>query len=167
MQDRSGYRDVEPLLRPTGGVLLDLRNPADIERAFSAVQERVAARSTAPVPVMVQKMIHGVLELYVGARSDPEFGLLVLFGLGGIFVEVSGRIATRLAPVSEAEAEAMIVESGVNRALRRLGVANERGRTSLVDAIVRMSQLVAQSPTSTRLRSTRSFYKSTTPVVLR
>ena len=130
----------------TGGVLLDLRNAADIEPAFNAVQEAMAARSTAPVRVMVQKMIHGALELYVGARSDPEFGPLVLFGLGGIFVEVGAHVATHLAPVGETEAARMIVESRVNRALRRLGADDEPARASLSDAIVRMSQIVAQNP---------------------
>ncbi len=128
----------------SGGVLLNLGGPCELASAFAVLQEKLAPKLGSCFSVMVQKMIPGPLELFAGARLDPEFGPLVLFGLGGLFVEAGARVATRLAPVQEPEAEEMILESGVSHALRRLGAANAPGKSPLISAIVRLSQLIAR-----------------------
>ena len=126
-----------------GGVWLGLSGPAEIAQAFDSVQSNSPTWIKSPIPVLVQEMVQGLLELYVGGRSDPEFGPLVLLGLGGLLVEAIGRVSTRLAPVGIAEAEEMLAESGVELALRRLWVEHAGVRARAVDAVVKMSQLVA------------------------
>ncbi|MFQ5850402.1 MAG: acetate--CoA ligase family protein [Candidatus Binatia bacterium] len=126
-----------------GGVRLGLSEPAEICQAFDSVQRNSSTWGKSAIPVLVQEMVQGLLELYVGGRSDPEFGPLVLLGLGGVLVEAIGRVSTRLAPVGIAEAEEMLVESAVELALRRLQVEQASAWARIVDAVVKMSQLIA------------------------
>jgi len=127
-----------------GGVYLGLSAPEEITRAFDSIQRKNPVLGNAPVPVLVQEMVRGSLEIYVGSRRDPEFGPLVTFGLGGLFVEAMGHVASCLAPVTVAEAEGMVDESGVSRALRRLRVDQAVCRARIVDNIVRLSELIAR-----------------------
>ncbi|MEK7229685.1 MAG: acetate--CoA ligase family protein, partial [Candidatus Binatota bacterium] len=126
------------------GVYLGLSAPEEITRAFDSIQRKNPVPGNAPVPVLVQEMVRGSLEIYVGSRRDPEFGPLVTFGLGGLFVEAMGHVASCLAPVTVAEAEGMVDESGVSRALRRLRVDQAVCRARIVDNIVRLSELIAR-----------------------
>jgi len=126
----------------TEGIALGLSDPSEVARAFVAIKDK-GSRYASAVRVLVQEMVQSPLELYVGARLDPEFGPLVLFGFGGIFVEALGRVSARLAPVEAHEAEEMVVESGVKRALNRLGIEEASSRSSPMDTIVRISQLIA------------------------
>src|SRR5262245_35759844 len=95
-----------------GGVALALGDDADVRRAFERVTS--AARRHAPNAdirgVVVQKMLGGGTELIVGAVTDPVFGKLTAFGLGGVLVELMGDVTFRLAPTSADEAAAMLSE---------------------------------------------------------
>ncbi|MBI4522184.1 MAG: acetate--CoA ligase family protein [Deltaproteobacteria bacterium] len=127
----------------TGGVRLGLSQPAEVVEAFDSIQRGIRAGADTPVQVLVQEMVRGPLELYIGGRWDPELGPLVTLGLGGLFVEAIGRVASSLAPVTPAEAEGMLDESGVSRALRRLRVDQATCRAEIVNTIVKFSGLVA------------------------
>jgi acyl-CoA synthetase (NDP forming) len=85
-------------------------------------------------------------ELLVGAVRDPQFGPLVMVGFGGIYVEVLRDTATRLAPVSPADALEMLDELKMAALLR--GVRGEApvDRTALAETISRFGQLVADCP---------------------
>ena len=93
-----------------GGVMLNVDGPASASAAFTAVMERVRqAVPDAPLDgILVTPMIAGGIETIIGSANDPDFGPLVVFGLGGVFVETLADVALRLAPVNEREAEAMI-----------------------------------------------------------
>ncbi|KAB7514083.1 acetate--CoA ligase family protein [Halosegnis rubeus] len=103
--------------------------------------------------VQVQEMLdldEGV-ETIVGSHRDPQFGPLVMFGLGGVFVEVLEDTTFRLAPVAAGEAEQMTADIDAAPLLR-----GARGRTPVdlaatVDAIRRVSQLVADFPSIVEL----------------
>ncbi len=126
-----------------GGVILGVSSPAELARDFRLLQERSARSGINEPSILLQEMVDSVLELFVAGRTDPEFGPLVLFGFGGIFVEALGRHAARLAPVDPSDAREMLAESGVDKALRRLGMAEASMREPILDAIVRMSRLIA------------------------
>ena len=93
-----------------GGVLLGL----DDEAAIRAGQQRLLDRAAEGAPsakidgVIVQEMARGHLELVVGVRRDPAFGMIVMVGIGGIFVEVLKDVAFRLAPFGPEEAKRML-----------------------------------------------------------
>lgn len=96
--------------------------------------------------VMVQEMVRGGLEIILGMNRDPQFGPLLLFGLGGIYVEVLKDVAFRLAPLSTEDAREMISEIRASALLR--GVRGEPGadREAIVEALLRLSQLVTDWP---------------------
>jgi len=92
--------------------------------------------------VLVQEMVRSGRELIVGMSRDPQFGPLVVCGLGGIYVEVLRDVAFRLAPLDACDAREMLEELRSYRLLR--GVRGERPSDldAIVDAILRISQLV-------------------------
>ncbi|MFC4407392.1 acetate--CoA ligase family protein [Haloarchaeobius iranensis] len=132
-----------------GGVKVGVAN----ENVYDAYEDLVA-RATNYQPdatilgVQVQEMVDldDGTETIVGVNRDPQFGPLVLFGLGGIFVEVLEDTTLRVAPVSEPEAREMIDEVKAAPLLR-----GARGRTpadveGVIETIQRLSQLVTDFP---------------------
>ncbi|MCK6571012.1 acetate--CoA ligase family protein [Myxococcota bacterium] len=92
-----------------GGVRLGLRD-ADAVRG-AAVAMLSSARALDPeATLVVQRMVGGGTEVIFGASVDPKFGPLLMFGLGGIFVEILKDVSFRVAPLSEADAEDMLAE---------------------------------------------------------
>ena len=95
-----------------GGVLLNLQGEQAIREGFATLMERArAAQPSARIEgVLVAPMIPDGVETILGVQRDPVFGPVVMFGLGGIFVEVMKDVTLRVAPFSEAEAHVMIRE---------------------------------------------------------
>lgn len=85
-----------------GGVRLNLRDEAAVGEAYDAIRRAVAGQPGVS-GVVVQRMVPAGVEMILGARQDPQFGPLVVFGFGGTLVEVMGDVAVRLAPVTPAE----------------------------------------------------------------
>jgi acetyltransferase len=157
---RVGFPVVLKLISPDvlhktdiGGVILNVQD----EQAASAGFETIVARARAAHPhahmrgVQVQKMITGGQEVIVGVTRDPTFGPLVMFGLGGVYVEALADVSFRLAPLTAADAEEMIDEVRSARLLTGLRGAPAADRAALVDAIVRVGQLAADHPEITEL----------------
>jgi acyl-CoA synthetase (NDP forming) len=96
-----------------GGVSVGIRGDADLERAFREMS--VSVKKKYPDAklrgVMVQKMVDGGLNILIGGKRDPQFGQIVVFGLGGIFVEVMEDVAMRVVPVGRKEAMDMMAET--------------------------------------------------------
>ena len=152
---RVGFPVVLKLISPDilhktdiGGVILNVQD----EQAASAGFETIMARARAAHPdahvrgVQVQKMISGGQEVIVGVTRDPTFGPLVMFGLGGVYVEALADVSFRLAPLTATDAEEMIDEVRSARLLTGLRGAPAADRAALVDAIVRVGQLAADHP---------------------
>jgi acetyltransferase len=132
-----------------GGVVLGLATPEDVAAAAEAMLAGVAqARPRARLDgVLVQSMAGGdATELLLGMVRDPQFGPLVVVGFGGIFVEVLGDIATRLAPVDPAEARAMLAELRMAPALGDFRGRPAADLAALADTVSRFSRLVSEVP---------------------
>jgi acetyl coenzyme A synthetase (ADP forming)-like protein len=131
-----------------GGVLLNLPDEAAVREGWQAIMAR--ARETHPKAdlrgVQVQRMVSGGQEVIVGMKRDPVFGPLVMFGLGGIYVEALGDVSFRLAPLSRQDAEAMIDEVRSARLLEGLRGAAPADHAALVDVLLRVGQLAADCP---------------------
>jgi len=131
-----------------GGVLLDVKDVAAAHAGYLAIIER--ACETHPQAnirgVQVQKMIRGGHEVILGVKRDPTFGPLVMFGMGGIYVEALADVSFRLAPLSRADAEEMLNEVRSAKILDGLRGSPPADRTALVDAILRVGQLAAACP---------------------
>ncbi|HSK31791.1 MAG TPA: acetate--CoA ligase family protein, partial [Candidatus Limnocylindria bacterium] len=131
-----------------GGVVVGLKNPAEVRRAFDQlVRNAKRYKKTASIQgAQVQQMVAGGQEVMVGAVTDPSFGKMVAFGLGGILVEVMKDITFRLAPVSRKDALSMLDSVGAAEVLR--GVRGQKGvdRAALADILCKVSKLVTDFP---------------------
>jgi acetyltransferase len=131
-----------------GGVHLNLLSATDVRDAF----DLITYRTNRHMPqariwgVLVQDMVPPGREVIIGMTRDPQFGPLMMFGLGGVYVEVLQDVSFRLAPLSRGEALEMISEIRSHYILR--GVRGERPTdiAAIVDCILRMSQLVTDFP---------------------
>lgn len=95
-----------------GGVVLGLEGHEEVAEAYDEIISSVqAAQPSATIEgVSVQEMASPGVEVIVGVTTDPQFGPVMMFGLGGIMVEVLGDVAFRLAPLGEGDARDMINE---------------------------------------------------------
>jgi acetate---CoA ligase (ADP-forming) len=127
-----------------GGVALGIDGRKPLEAALRKVL--AAGRDNAPDGVLVQPMAAGSVELIVGARRDPQFGALVLVGIGGVLAEVLDDVALRLAPVTHDGAREMLAELRGARLLD--GVRGRRGanRTAVADLIVALGRTMEANP---------------------
>jgi acetyl-CoA synthetase (ADP-forming) len=117
--EKIGYPVVMKVVSPdvihkfdVGGVLLNLKTAEEVESAFKKIVENVKKHKPDAriVGVTVQEMAPASTEVIVGAIKDPQFGQTLMFGLGGIFVEILKDVTFRIAPVTEDEAREMITE---------------------------------------------------------
>jgi acetyltransferase len=91
--------------------------------------------------VLVQEMVQGGTEVIVGVSRDPQFGPTVMFGLGGIFVEVYQDVSLRVAPLTSTDAEEMIDEVKGSVLLRGYRGKERSDVEGLIDAILKVSRL--------------------------
>jgi 4-hydroxybutyrate---CoA ligase (ADP-forming) len=131
-----------------GGVKVGLANDEQVRTAFNAIlQNAKTYKPDANIKgVLVQEMVRSGKETILGAKQDPIFGPLVMFGLGGIYVEVLRDVVFRLAPVDEQEASRMVHSIKTLKLLK--GVRGEKPSDlgALVDSLQRISQLVTEFP---------------------
>ncbi|MFF9127173.1 acetate--CoA ligase family protein [Streptomyces sp. NPDC014889] len=131
-----------------GGVVVGLRTADEVRAAF----EQIIGNAEAYAPearitgVQVQQMLPPGQEVIVGAVTDPTFGKVVAFGLGGVLVEVLKDVTFRLAPVDEGEAASMLDSIGAAEILRGVRGAAAVDREALAEQIRRVSRLVTDFP---------------------
>jgi acyl-CoA synthetase (NDP forming) len=126
-----------------GGVILNLDDFRKAEEAYNKIKKLDRGSRYG---VLIQKMISDGKEVILGAKRDPSFGPVVLFGLGGIYVEVFKETSLRVAPINRPEAEEMISELKTANILK--GVRGERPLDigALVENLLRLSQLMMDFP---------------------
>jgi len=136
-----------------GGVLLHLENADAVKRAFQDLAERLKASGQIEGMdgVLVQRMVSGGVELMVGITTDPLFGPLIAFGLGGVHVEILGDVRFRITPLTDKDARSMI--RGI-RGYRLL--TGYRGHApadvgAIENVLLRLSRLVEEIPEITEL----------------
>lgn len=133
-----------------GGVRLNLHNPAEVTQAAQAMLDRVAEQCPAAriEGFTVQPMVRRdhAHELIVGASIDPLFGPVLLFGQGGVSVEVVADRALALPPLNVPLAEALIERTQVARLLRGYRDVPAADRSAITHTLVAVSQLLADVP---------------------
>lgn len=128
-----------------GGVALGLGSAQEVEQAFEAITSRVRqARPDARMDgVLVAPMVSGGVECILGAMVDPAFGPVVMFGLGGVLVEVLKDVTFRRAPIDIGEARRMICETRACAVLDGVRGRPPSDVDALAEAISRLSLLIA------------------------
>ncbi len=129
----------------TGGVEIDVQNADMVREAYRAILENVRARQAdAEIEgLVVQAMApSGGTEVILGSVNDLSFGPTVMFGLGGIFVEVLNDVVFRVAPISKRVAHDMLTDVDSAPILEGVRGEKPRDRQALAEALSRYSQLV-------------------------
>src|SRR6202171_3195321 len=131
-----------------GGVLVGVKTAEQAAQGFSTIVEN--ARKYDPkaeiLGVQVQQMLTGGHEVIIGAVTDPAFGKLVAFGMGGVLVEVLKDITFRLAPATTEDALSMLDGIQAAQILRGVRGAKPVDRAALSSMIERVSSLIADFP---------------------
>jgi acetyl coenzyme A synthetase (ADP forming)-like protein len=131
-----------------GGVVVGVKSADAAQEAFNSIianARRYKADATID-GVQVQQMLAGGQEVIIGAVTDPAFGKLVAFGLGGVLVEVLKDITFRLAPATREDALSMLDSIAAAEILRGVRGSEPVNREALATLIVNVSQLVADFP---------------------
>lgn len=149
--EQIGYPIVMKIVSPdilhksdAGGVKVNIKSEADARDAYNTILKNSKAyKADADIHgVAVQEMAPWGTEVILGSVNDPAFGPTVMFGLGGIFVEVLKDVTFRVTPVSQAEAEQMIGE--IKSAAILAGVRGEapRDRKTMAETVVKYSNMI-------------------------
>jgi len=126
-----------------GAVKLDLNNEKDVGEAFEEILKNVKANSPSAriEGVLLQNYVTGGTETIIGIHRDPKFGPLLMFGLGGIYVEAYRDVSFRLAPIRELGARNMIQQIRGGKILEGFRGQPPRDTEAIAECIERLSQL--------------------------
>jgi len=126
-----------------GAVKLGLQDEREVREAYLDLQARLGDRMESAI---VQQMIPGGVEVMIGATADPMFGHVVVYGAGGTLVELLADVATRINPLSDADADDMIREVRSSKLLRGFRGAPPSDVDALRDVLLRTSALLTICP---------------------
>jgi acyl-CoA synthetase (NDP forming) len=129
-----------------GGVMVNLKNAKEVRNAYKQILGNVKKQvaDARIVGVLVQEMAPASTEVIVGSIKDPQFGPALMFGLGGVFVEVLKDVTFRIAPVNEEEAHEMIEEVKAYPLLKGYRGSPPADINAIVKIILATSKLVME-----------------------
>jgi len=150
-----GYPVVMKILSPQishksdiGGVKVNLNSKKDVENSFFDITTRI--RNIMPTAyiygVLIQEMIPKGKEVIMGITKDPQFGHMIMFGLGGIYVEVLKDISFRIVPLSREDAHEMIRETKTFPLLRGVRGEAEADIEAIEKSLLLLSQMAVDFP---------------------
>jgi acyl-CoA synthetase (NDP forming) len=131
----------------SGGVKLSLNNAAEVKKAYDEILKKVKKQypEAAVHGVSVQKMVRPGTEVIIGTSKDPQFGPVIMFGLGGIFVELLKDVSFRVIPVKGKDAQEMIEEIKGYPLLKGYRGKEPASITALVEIILKISKFIEQN----------------------
>ena len=153
--DKLGYPVVLKIVSPdvihkfdVGGVILNLKSSLEVRKAYSQILSNVRKhKAKAKITgILVQEMAPESTEIIIGATKDPQFGPALMFGLGGIFVEVLKDVTFRIAPITEADAKEMITEVKAYPILKGYRNQPPADIEAIIRILVNTSRLVMDYP---------------------
>ena len=130
----------------SGGVIIDLRTEKEVIQAFNTMMDNFRkVKPTVRIEgVIIEKMLSG-LEVIIGVTKDSQFGHVLMFGMGGIFVELLRDTSFRLIPLEPVDAKEMIKEVKGYPLLE--GYRGQKGNIeSLIDLLLKVSNLIVRYP---------------------
>jgi len=151
----SGYPVVMKVVSPdishksdVGGIRVNIDSPEAVRKAFSEIMENVKLRRPDALVqgALIYQMVPEGVELVIGASFSRQFGHAVMFGLGGVFVEVAGDVVFRLAPVTKNDALNMMQEIKGTKILRNFRGKSAIDVNSVADIIEKLSALLEDHP---------------------
>lgn len=128
-----------------GGVKIGLNSPEEIRSAFKDIREAVQNKGTFSGVIIYHMQEQGT-EIIIGATYDEQFEHALMFGLGGIFVEVLQDVSFRLIPITTSDAEEMVKEIKGYPVLTGVRGQSPKDVGAVVDALVKVSSMVKDNP---------------------
>jgi acetyl-CoA synthetase (ADP-forming) len=153
--EKIGYPVVMKIISPdiihkfdVGGVMVNLKTSKEVEGTFRRILDNVKKHlpQARILGITVQEMAPESTEVIVGAIKDPQFGQTLMFGLGGIFVEILKDVTFRIAPVTEQEAKEMITEVKAYPLLQGYRGQPQADINAILQIILSTSKLVMDRP---------------------
>ncbi|MDK2834214.1 MAG: hypothetical protein PWP63_1301, partial [Methanolobus sp.] len=155
ISEEIGYPVVMKIVSPdishktdVGGIRLNLQHADDVERAYNTMMSDVRhyMHNAQITGVQIQKMLSGGKEVIIGMNRDPQFGPLLMFGLGGTYVEFLKDVSFAVAPISVEDAKHMITSIKTYPLIA--GVRGEQPSDigSIIDTLLKVSQLSMDFP---------------------
>ena len=131
-----------------GGIKLNLNNAEEVKAAYEDMMENIPKKEPEAniEGVQLQKMLSHGMEVIIGMVKDPTFGPMLMFGLGGIYVEILKDVKFAIAPVNEIEANNMITGIKTFELLKGTRGNKAKDIESIAQIILRISQLVTDFP---------------------
>ena len=132
----------------SGGVKLSINSVAEVKKAYDEILKKVRKQYPDAIihGVSVQKMALPGTEVIVGSSKDPQFGPVIMFGLGGIFVELLKDVSFRVIPVEQRDAQEMIKEIKGYPLLQGYRGKEPANISALVEIILKISKLIEENP---------------------
>ena len=132
----------------SGGVKLSINNVTEVRKAYDEILKKVGKQYPDAVihGVSVQKMVRPGTEVIIGTSQDPQFGPVIMFGLGGIFVELLKDVSFRVIPVERRDAQEMIQEIKGYPLLQGYRGKEPANLPALVETILTISRLIEENP---------------------
>ncbi len=132
----------------SGGVKLSINSVAEVKKAYDEILKKVRKQYPDAIihGVSVQKMALPGTEVIVGTSKDPQFGPVIMFGLGGIFVELLKDVSFRVIPVEQRDAQEMIKEIKGYPLLQGYRGKEPANISALVEIILKISKLIEENP---------------------
>ena len=130
-----------------GGVILNLKDPKSLRTEAESLLKRFSeiGDSDKPPSLLIQQMVPNGIELILGGKRDPTFGPVVMFGLGGIYVEIFDDVAFRVAPISKQDASQMISEIRGSRLLAGSRGVEPVDQEAIIETLLTISHLMLEN----------------------
>jgi len=131
-----------------GGVKLNIKNEKEAKLAYQGIISKVKKynKEAQIFGVITYSMIPKITEIIIGIMKDPHFGPVIMFGLGGIFVEVLKDISFRILPIEERDAREMIAEIKGYEILKGVRGEGPKDIKAIKNLILKISQLALENP---------------------
>ena len=153
--EQLGYPVVLKIVSPdiihksdAGGVMVNLKSKAEIQDAYGKILENAEKYKAAAriVGVLVQEMAPQSTEVIVGAIKDSQFGQTLMFGLGGVFVELLKDVTFRIAPITREDAQEMVTEVKAYPLLKGYRSTPPADIDAIVNILLCTSKLIMDYP---------------------
>lgn len=150
-----GYPVVLKIMSPdiihkfdVGGIQLNLASADEVRQGYETMMQSIAVKQPDArlEGVFVQKMVSGGREVLLGMKQDPQFGPVLVFGLGGIYVELLKDVTFRVAPIREYSARHMIQSIRTYKLLEGARGEPPADVEAIADSLLRLSQLAVEQP---------------------
>ena len=131
-----------------GGVIVGIQSEEHLRQEYAALIERLKERNILDglEGVIVQEMVKGNREMVCGIATDPQYGPMMMFGLGGVFIETMKDVTFRIAPLSDVDAEEMIKSVKAYELLKGARGTTPAQIDQIQETLLRLSQLVTDFP---------------------